>query len=72
MVPIFATTPHAAGLPARAVLASVTPTARYGELLPTDAVPSEVGADARRYHPGRQRCSRRWHSRGRCLGGIPR
>jgi phytoene dehydrogenase-like protein len=37
----------------RAVLASVTPTALYGSLLPAGAVPSAVAAEAARFRPGR-------------------
>ncbi|OZM78152.1 NAD(P)/FAD-dependent oxidoreductase [Pseudonocardia sp. MH-G8] len=37
----------------RAVLASVTPTALYGSLLPADAVPPEVADEAARFRPGR-------------------
>lgn len=38
---------------ARAVLASVTPPALYGALLPESAAPAPVRAEARRYRPGR-------------------
>jgi phytoene dehydrogenase-like protein len=37
----------------RAVLASVTPAALYGSLLPADAVPAAVGEEAARFRPGR-------------------
>jgi phytoene dehydrogenase-like protein len=37
----------------RAVLASVTPTALYGDLLPPDATPAAVRDGAARYRPGR-------------------
>ncbi len=37
----------------RAVLASVTPAALYGELLPPGAVPSQVSVAAARFRPGR-------------------